>query len=265
MNAQIQIPLNTQLREYITSVWEVFSEKTINETILPQGVVEIVFNLADAMHGSFLTTAAAQQAPQCFVQGMHTQVVHVRYTGKQHLFGIRLQPHMVKGLLGILPSELTNKHIDLALIKPCFEILWHQLIEASSFEERVKLIEHQLPVVNGLGCVRTQQLCALFHSDDIENFQSAEALSQQVFYSSRHLNRKTHSLFGMCAEELICYKKFLHAVKLMHVENVSLTQIAYWSGFYDQSHFCRIFKSYAGVTAKQYRAGKSALPFHLFT
>ncbi|HZH96429.1 MAG TPA: DUF6597 domain-containing transcriptional factor [Flavisolibacter sp.] len=264
MDARIYIPVKTQLSEYITSVWEVFGRKTINETILPQGVIEIVFNLADAMHGYF-NSAAAVQAPLCFVQGMHTKVVHVSYTGQQHLFGVRLQPHMVKGLLGILPLELNNRLIDLTLIKPRFNTLWHQLNEASSFEERVKLIEHEFPVINDTSCARTQRLCNLFFSDDIENFGSPDSLSRQIFYSSRHLNRKTHSLFGMCAEELISYKKFLHAVKMMHVEKSSLTTIAYRSGFYDQSHFCRIFKTYAGITAKQYGAGKSELPFHLFS
>jgi AraC-like DNA-binding protein len=204
-------------------------------------------------------------APLCFIQGVNTETINVCYSGKHHLFGIRLQPEMVKGLLGIMPSELKNTLIDLTLIKPGFNILWHQLKEAASFNERVKLIEEEFPVLSTAVCLRTQKLCSLFLSDGLETFSSMDHLAKQVHYSSRHLNRKAQSLFGITAEELITYKKFLHSVKLLHNNNDPLTAIAYESGFYDQAHFCRVFKSYSGITPKQYRKEKSILPFHLFS
>jgi AraC-like DNA-binding protein len=264
MDTHIHIPFTSQLSEYVTSIWEVNGHTQVRETILPQGIIEMVFNLGDPMSGS-LPGENPFTAPLCFIQGVNTEKVEVDYTGHHHLFGIRLQPGMIKGLLGIMPSELKNTLIDLTLIKPGFNILWHQLKEARSFNERVKLIEEQFPVLSAAVCLRTQKLCNLFLQDGIEHFNDMSILSNQVHYSTRHLNRKAQSLFGISAEELITYKKFLHAVKLMHINNDPLTSIAYESGFYDQAHFCRVFKSYAGITAKQYRLHKSDLPFHLFS
>jgi AraC-like DNA-binding protein len=265
MDTSIHIPSTSQLTEYVTSIWEVFGNQNIKETILPQGVVEMIFNLGDSMQGVMPHKTETFHAPRCFIQGVNTQVIQVSYTGHQHLFGIRLQPGMVKSLIGIIPSEVKNTLIDLTLIKPGFNILWHQLKEAASFQERVKLIEAEFPVLSEAVCLRTQKLCNLFLAEGIQDFQSLDSLSEQVYYSPRHLNRKTQSLFGISAEELITYKKFLHAVKLVHSSNYSLTSIAYESGFFDQAHFCRIFKSYAGITARQYRQNKSELPFHLFS
>lgn len=264
MNASIHIPTTSRLSEYVTGIWEVSGNSGINETILPKGIVEMIFNLGDPMQGQ-LPGQAAFHAPLCFIQGVNTGTIEVAYNGSQHLFGIRLQPAMVKGLLGILPSEVKNTLIDLTLIKPGYNILWHRLKETSSFNERVKIIEDEFPVLSAVVCHRTQRLCNLFSEDSIDNFQSIDHLSQQVYYSTRNLNRKTQSLFGISAEELITYKKFLHAVKLLHTGNESLTSIAHSSGFYDQAHFCRVFKSYAGITAGKYRSQKSELPFHLFS
>ncbi len=263
MDTHLHIPITSQLSEYVTGIWEVSGNREVNETILPKGVVEIIFNLGDVARGT-LGELNAFNSPLCFIQGVNTEILKVNYSGHHHLFGIRLQPGMVKGLLGIMPSELKNTLIDLTLIKPGFNIFWHKLKEARSFNERVKLVEEEFPVLSAAVCLRTQKLCNLFLSDNIEGFGDMNMLSKQVHYSTRHLNRKSQSLFGISAEELITYKKFLHAVKLIHSNNDPLTSIAYNSGFYDQAHFCRIFKSYAGITANQYRKQKSDLPFHLF-
>ena len=67
---------------------------------------------------------------------------------------------LFKSLIGIIPSELKNTIIDLTLIKPGFNILWHQLKEAESFEERVKIIESEFPVLSTV-CLRTKKLCHL--------------------------------------------------------------------------------------------------------
>jgi AraC-like DNA-binding protein len=154
--------------------------------------------------------------------------------------------------------------VDLCLLKPEFKNLWYRLIEAASFEERVKIIEDELPILSAGVCLRTQKFCDIFLAEGIDEFKSLENLSQQIYYSRRHLNRKSQSIFGISAEELITYKKFLHAVRQLHSNHYSLTEIAHESGFFDQAHFCRTFKSYSGITARQYKLNRSELPFHLF-
>lgn len=262
MNVRIHIPTTSQLTEYVRGIWELSGSQNINETILPQGVVEIVFNLGDPMYGTLPFQTESVRAPCNFLQGLHTQIVNVFYPGKQHLFGIRLQPSMVKSLFGILPFEAKNTTIDLSLLKPAINNLWHQLIEAKSFDERVKIVEDEFPVLSAEACDRTQKLCDMFLADELA-FKSMEDLSQRVYYSRRHLSRKTQSIFGISAEELVTYKKFLNAVRQLH-SNDSLSAIAHESGFFDQAHFCRTFKSYSGITARQYKLNRSELPFHLF-
>ena len=265
MEARMHFPIGSPLQDYVTSIWEVNGIRDLNETILPKGIFEMVFNLGDTMEGILPFGSSMVTTPKCFIQGINTHVINAHYNGLQHLFGIRLQPHRMESLLGVLPSELNNIIVDLTLIKPEFGLLWEQLAEAQSFEERVRIVETVFPILEDCDCSRTEKLSHLFFDPSIASFESIDKLSGEVYYSSRHLNRKAHSLFGMSAEELVIYKKFLHSVNLMHGEKTTLTDIAYRSGFYDQAHFCKVFKNYIGLTAKTYQKGKGVLPFHLFT
>lgn len=264
MVTKIHIPRESHLSEYVVAIGEICTGQKKRETILPQGVVELVFNLADGMSGQFTESKNELLPPRCFVQGLNTESLEVNYSGEHHLFGIRLHIHRVWDLIGVIPSELKNSVVDLNLVQPNFRSLWHQIKEAESFQERITIIENTFPVLVREDCVRTKRLCNLFLSGNVEYFQSIDKLSKEVCYSSRHLNRKVQGIFGMSGEELISYKKFLHAVNQIHTVPKSLTEIAYQSGFYDQAHFSRIFRNFSGMTPKRYRLNKSEVPFHLF-
>lgn len=52
MDTHLHIPITSQLSEYVTGIWEVSGNREVNETILPKGVVEIIFNLGDVARGT---------------------------------------------------------------------------------------------------------------------------------------------------------------------------------------------------------------------
>jgi AraC-like DNA-binding protein len=93
---------------------------------------------------------------------------------------------------------------------------------------------------------------------------SVTDISSAVCYSPRHLSRKILEATGMNTEEIILYKKYLHAVHLIHHTDLSLTAIAYQSLFSDQSHFIRSFKAYSKMTPGEYRRVKSYVKGHVY-
>ncbi|NCT92999.1 MAG: helix-turn-helix transcriptional regulator [Chitinophagaceae bacterium] len=264
MAAQVYIPSSSAIGNYVTAIWETLPPGVGKELILPKGIVEMVFNLGDPMEGILPHQKISTLAPDCFLQGFNTHVVDVQYSGKQHLLGIGLQAHMVKPLLGIQASELKNTLVDLSLLRPALRRLWHRLCEARNFAERVAIIENELPQLPDQHCSRTLHFASLFENSNSNAPDSIDAIAKEVCYSTRQLNRKAQSLFGICTEELLIHKKFKTAVALMHQDRSSLTAIAYDAGFYDQAHFCRVFKQFTGLTAKQYQAQKTDLPFHIY-
>ena len=281
MNSFAHFPLNSHLNEFISLIWELEGKENYTESILPSGVVEIVFNLSAPMSAIFPDGSKIEKAPRCFIQGIHSNIIQVKYKARHHLFGLRLKSYALKGLLGIIPSEINNQAVDLSLIHSKYDALWHQLNDVNTFSDRVKIVDKFFRPREINNCLRTQTLNDLFFEDgsrlygsldyDIsfgkndKAFESVEKLAQQVCFSSRHLNRKSKELFGLTAEDLIRYKKFLRSVELIHGEKFSLSEIAHLAGFFDQSHFIRTFKSFTSMTPKMYQQNKSSLPYHLFS
>lgn len=50
---------------------------------------------------------------------------------------------------------------------------------------------------------------------------------------------------------------------LIHTSELSLTEIAYNSNFFDQSHFIKTFKGYSCLTPHEYRKRKSETIGHI--
>ena len=262
MHTAVHIPTNSPLEFYVSMIWEVIGIKRSKETILPQGTIEIVFNFAERVEG-ILPGGKVVTAPRCFIQGIFTEAMSSSYNDGHHLLGICVFPFAIEPLLGIKPAELNNNLIDVSLLEPAFDRLWHQLAAAANFDDRVRLLQSVLPALSESACQRSQTLSQLFLTAPADSFQSVDQLAQLICFSPRHLNRLAHELFGLSAEELTLYKKFMEGVKYIHDSNLSLTQVAYAAGFYDQAHYCRVFKSFTGLTPNQYRKQKGHVPFHI--
>ena len=229
------------------------------EIIIPKGCIEIIFNFSvDKI--TYCRDGNKRTLPRCFISGINTAPVILDHSSNRAFLGLRLHPHAIKCLLLVRSGEFNDKTIDLTLIDPVFNELWHQLYPVD-FGQRIALIKNWI--------------CRAYrppHDLDIAIGRFLEApnhdwsvarLSEQFCSSQRNLTRKFNQLLGMSTEEAVLYKKYLHALASVHLTNRPLTEIAYQSNFYDQSHFIREFKRYTGLTPKNYRKCKSPLCGHI--
>jgi AraC-like DNA-binding protein len=232
------------------------------ETILPKGVVEFIFSFNDAPAFNQNGALDFRDVPRCFINGFNDCSLQLRTPEHQAFFGIELQPAALKKLVNVPCGEFLNAVTDLEAISTEFSVLWHRLAAAASFNERVAIAKRWV----------LQKLCSLPDQEmAISAFLAAplqpvsvKSLASQFCYSSRQLHRKAKELFGMSTEALIQYKRYVHALQLMHHSNQSLTCISYDCHYYDQAHFIREFKDYTGLTPGQYRQQKSRLVGHLY-
>lgn len=70
--------------------------------------------------------------------------------------------------------------------------------------------------------------------------------------SQRHLSRKFQEYVGLSPKEYLRVSRFI--LSLDHLKKyplLSLTEVAYKSGYYDQAHFIRDYKDYTGYTPGQ--------------
>ena len=231
-----------------------------SETILPKGVIELIFSFGDRV--SLSSDQHKVSAPRCFVTGIRNTPVKLIAPVHQSLFGIELEPAAVKKLLRLPSSELLNEIIDLEIINKDFTTLWHLLAEQDDFNSRVNLVEHWL--LQRPSLIQPRELLLSRFLEQDPGAVSVSHLASELCYSPRQLHRKSAELFGMSTEGLISYRRYIHALQFIHRSSESLTRIGYQCNYYDQAHFIREFKDYTGITPGEYRQQKSRLAGHLY-
>jgi AraC-like DNA-binding protein len=265
MKNNFNIPQSAPVKNIVHAFWQTDRPNTfpLKETIIPKGVVEIIFNLYEAREFRAHLNSYSFTTPKIFVQGFHTSPVQLYLNDRQTFFGVVLSPQAVKCLLGFLPVVFANCVTDLTLIDKSFRTLWHRLVEQKTFDQRVLLFTEWLK--RRLPRLYPQDLAFdKFLSSQMFNELSVKEVAAYLCYSPRQLSRKMFQLTGLNTEQVLLFKKYLHAVQLIHYSRLSLTEISYACCFSDQSHFIKTFRSFTGITPGRYRLAKSDVQGHLF-
>lgn len=248
----------------IHSIWQIDGFTSFHdEHILPKGIIEVIFNFSDGAPMLAHVGDKPYHLPHCFINGFNTAPLKVQLPNHQLFFGVRFQPLAVKKILGIPACEFSDIVVDLALLDPSFHSLWHQLADQPNFDNRISIlyswIEKKITSWQPQDNMINNFLSGIDQHD-----VSVTALARSLCYSPRQLSRKMAEATGMNTEEILLYKKYLHAVHLIHHTDLSLTQIAYQSHFSDQSHFIKSFKTYTRMTPGVYKASKSYVKGHIY-
>ena len=82
---------------------------------------------------------------------------------------------------------------------------------------------------------------------------SVEGLCRQVGVSYASLNRKLRALTGRSAIQLLRQLRLQKAKMLLRQPSLSISDVAYDSGFTDPSYFSRVFTREEGMTPTAYR------------
>lgn len=262
MKSNYYIPETALIKEVIQSLWQVEGATAYrNEHILPKGIIEIIFNFSAGSPIVAHVGKKQYQLSRSFINGFNKEPVQIQLPVQQEFFGVQLRPLAVKKLLGNPASEFFNTVVDLTLLNARFNSLWHQLAEHKTFDERIAAIFDwmELPDLQP-----RENMVNNFLYNVGQHDLSVTELAQSLCYSPRQLSRKMIEATGMNTEEVLLYKKYLHAVHLIHHTDLSLTKIAYQSNFSDQSHFIKSFRNYTNMTPGEYKGSKSFVQGHVY-
>ncbi|WP_128546243.1 helix-turn-helix domain-containing protein [Larkinella soli] len=264
MSQHHHIPQHPLLRASIELFWQVDRSNALfqQETIVPKGVIEVIFNLQESPGFSARLGSRSFALPRCFINGYNSSPLVLTLPEKQLFFGVAFNPAAIRPLFGIPAGEFANQCVEITLVAPVFDSLWHRLGEQPTFQDRVALFSDWAG--NRLsGMPLREQRFGSFLSGKVRPVGSVAELADLLCYSPRQLSRKFLSLTGMNTEETLLYRKYLQAVDLIHHSTLSLTETAYACGFVDQSHFIKAFRLFTGLTPGEYRLRKSRVPGHI--
>jgi AraC-like DNA-binding protein len=248
-------PPGHPLEPYVLSIFRVRADTPYRETILPKGNVDLLFNLGGTVHGEgMLSGPGVIQEGAAWIGGLKTRPYVVHPRGPLHLMGVCLRADGCSGLLPLAPGEIIN--LDARDLPPAAGIgeLPGRLNDAGSFADQCALLVRWLTarLRPRRGADVARHACALLRRTRGDD--AVRTTAKALAVSPRHLRRMVTEHVGIGPAEYVRLARFTASLHRMAVPGGTLTQVAYDAGYYDQAHFCRDFRSFAGMTPQEYRA-----------
>lgn len=81
---------------------------------------------------------------------------------------------------------------------------------------------------------------------------NVEELTEKIGISRAQLHRKMKEITGISAGEFIRNIRLEQAAQLIRKDSINITQVAYATGFNNQTHFSTVFKKHFGMTPTEY-------------
>jgi AraC-like DNA-binding protein len=231
----------------------------------PDGNPGLVFSYADPLLGCQPQQTASKALPN-FVYGQANQFHDLKAGKKIGLLIVVLQPWGLHWLSGIPGQNTINLQVSLEqLLGPPTKLLQEQLVDSSTLRERINQIEGFLRKIQPAPSPQQPLLQQAVQLVQQTNGQLAiQQLLQQLATTERSLERCFMQIMGMGPKRFSRIIRLQHGLKIHRQQpHLSLTELTYRAGYYDQAHFIREFTQLAGMTPKQYDAISGRLAVNL--
>lgn len=194
-------------------------------------------------------------------QEIHHGVRHSKKAGGFHLEFEKswFEKNGIKLNLFEGSQQIENPHIHLLFAK-----LYHEYIFSDEYSEvSVEILLLQICEALSTQNEVNQQsipswifkLKELLHEDQSD--LNLKYLSEQLDVHPVHISRAVPKYLSTSLGEYMRLLKIKKSIPFLLDSDYSLTKIAYQSGFSDQSHFNRVFKSYFNLSPRQYKKNLS--------
>lgn len=198
------------------------------------------------------TPAGAYITPTLFLYGVGTNPSAMNYqAGTYTTIHVIFKPHALHSLWGLNAAVVSNGAAELTEFST--QPLNDQLMMAPDVQSQVALLTEFLLTQRA----RREQRDSLIEEGlrlihrQIATI-SVPHLHQALHLSERQFERRFQQTVGITAQSYIRIKRFNEAVRLLKTgQQRKLTDIAHALHFYDQAHFIREVKAFAGMTPKQ--------------
>lgn len=178
-------------------------------------------------------------------------------SGELGMVGAYLFPYCLPAMFNISACDATNTQVPLAdaLGREGIE-LQTQVAEAANSEARFHVLagflERRKHAARGLASGLFQGIRHLVqHNGNLK----LEHLARNLGISHRQLDRRFQGAVGIAPKVFSCLVRFQASLQLPKKQVLhNLTDLALAAGYYDQSHFIRDFREYAGMSPRQYFA-----------
>jgi AraC-like DNA-binding protein len=251
------------LADYIRCIWILEGTPSTDEveTIFPDGSMELVFHYGTPMT-RILEGGESYRQSQAMLVGQISTRIKLQPIDTIGVIGIRFHPWGAFAFLPMPLHEVTDRDFSLELvwgknIKELQDRVYHQ-----QKNEAIDAIQQFLLLRLGTGNMyeTTSIRQTISHITSRQGNVRIDELAYMNNLSERQFNRRFSNMVGLSPKHFAGIIRFQHFFKEAGKQSQqNLGAIALSCGYYDQSHFIREFKQYAGMSPGEYFKGEKGL------
>jgi len=223
-----------ELDKYCMCIWTMKTKqiynKTISNNILPDACIDIVINFIDQ------TISFA---------GFSKETKDFQLNEKIDYMGVRLKPGAFYLLFNIPANKIMDNEIPFQEIEKDYNL--ENILRVNNTNERIKYLKKYLiQKSNNKKDYKIIKIVEELYKNPKD--QNVETIAENIGYNKRHLYRIFKTNYGVSPKVLLNILRLHFCLTLMLEKNMNLIDIAYFCGFYDQSHFINEIKKYTGIS-----------------
>lgn len=257
MNTSIYYPCKT-LQPYI-SHYRIWSAKTpiVSEQSFrdyPRTIMDMLFILEGKVSLAF-DNALPFQLDKCSFISQFDKSYTIFPTGNIQFINVRFKPNGIYPLTKIPLFLLLNGHLPLSeLIGNQVNLLYEKLQHQPSDLQKINLLENYLVSIFQKTELhyKLEHALHLIHTE--KGLIAVKMLKEQLRTNYKSLDRWFQKNVGLPPKRFIQLTRFKHIIdELKDQAKPDWMQIVADYNFYDQAHFIKEFKQFAGVCPSNYR------------
>jgi AraC-like DNA-binding protein len=270
MMPQIYIP--NKLQGIVDVIHEQRSPGIGKWKFLPDGKVELMFRIGEGTGMSMKNSRFPDERDSpgqnfCILAGFCTKPVEISFEN-MHFINIQMNPIALKALFGIPAYELKDFAIAGDLIIPELAEIEDKINELPDFMSRAKWLEgHVISKIKETSDLHMAMgILNLTQKLSQKNFTyPVKKVDDLLGYSKTQSYRIFNNWFGLSTGKYQRMMQFTHSMNTIHSSeaSASLTELGFQLGYYDQAHFIRSFKEFAGITPGKYKKIRTPIPGQL--
>ena len=259
------------LAAFVELFWyfEGYAEHYAKERVLPTGDVQFVISLHDDALRSYDThdTERSQTYHGPLVCGPHSKHSIIDTTLLATSMGVKFMPGGAFPFLGAPAGELHNLNVPLdALWGPAAHDLRDRLLEARTPIARFRILEQTL-----LGQAHTKArerhpavTFALKEFQAVPQERTIAEVTKHADLSPKWFIEVFRAQVGLTPKLYCRLRRFQTALtRIGRPQQMDWTKVAMACGYFDQAHFIRDFRAFAGLSPTKYLADRTEHQNHV--
>lgn len=240
------IELKDLVSHFWVGSWEVSTNKPNTDYfVIANSLTEVTF----AFNG------CDKQSDLLFslVQGHTNSPRQFPVEGFYHLIGVSFYSYAVPLFFNLAASDLNNEFIRLdTFLGQEGSVLQEKMADANDTNTRIEILsKYLISVLRSKKSKNNSIVDAIKMVKHQNGLVRIDAMADEFCLSQKQFGRRFKEYAGFSPKMYARIIRFESVIK-NYSKDISLTEMAYNGGFYDQAHFIHEFKSFTGFSPKEF-------------